>query len=102
MSVAPTSITDWIWLLTISLGKALALTTGDRQKEKRWQLVGPILKSSHGGGRKDVGMLGEGVQHVDIDIARHEIPDQLNFSLMVWKGSEGWRVKKRGGGGNEV
>lgn len=78
-----------MWLLTISLGKALGLTTGDRQKEKRWQLVGPILKSGHGGRCKDVGVLGERVQHVDIYIARHEIPNQLNFSLMVWKGNAG-------------
>lgn len=90
-----TSITDQVWLLTISFGSPLTLTTGNRQKEKRWQLVSSILESSHSRGGEHVGMLGERVQHMHVYIARHKVPNQLNFPFMVCRGNgthtrKGW------------
>lgn len=89
------SITDQVWLLTISLGSPLTLTTGNRQKEKRWQLVSSILESSHSRGGEHVGMLRQRVQHMHIYIARHKVPNQLNFPFMVCRGNgthtrKGW------------
>lgn len=90
-----TSTIDQVWLLTISFRSPLTLTTGNRQKEKRWQLVSSILESSHSRGGKHVGMLGQCVQHMHVNIARHKIPNQLNFSFMVCKGN-GTHTKKDG------
>lgn len=70
-----TSSVDQMWLLTISFRSPLTLTAGNRQKQKGWQLVRPILESSHSRGCKHVGMLGQCVQHMHVYIARHKIPN---------------------------
>lgn len=95
LGTTPTSITDQAWLLTISFRSPLTLTTGNRQKEKRWQLVSSILESSHSRGGQHVGMLRERVQHMHVYIARHKVPNQLNFPFMVCRGN-GIHTKKDG------
>lgn len=91
-----TSITEQVWLLTISFRSPLTLTSGNRQKEKRWQLVSSILESSHGRGGQHVGMLRQRVQHMHVYIARHKVPNQLNFPLMVCRGNGTHTQKKDG------
>lgn len=83
--VGSTSRAELRQLLTISFGYPLALAAGHWQIEKMWRWVSLLLEGANSGGCKHTGMLRKRVQHVHIHIARHEKPNQLNLSFMVWR-----------------
>ena len=61
------------------------------------ELVGSVLQAGHGGGGQGVGVLRQRVQHLAVDVASHQVAEQLDLTGVVWEEEEGGgRVRPRG------